>query len=133
MKQDIETRPWGTYEVLLDAENVKVKRIIVNPNQRLSYQYHHKRREQWTCIEGTLSIVLNGATVEIEPGNSIHIPLGSHHRAWNRTNEPVKDFYDGAFRLAIEMQKSLVVNTFVGIKKLNPPTGIFTYLPGKIQ
>jgi 1-acyl-sn-glycerol-3-phosphate acyltransferase len=51
----------------------------------------------------------------------------------NRTNEPVKDFYDGAFRLAIEMQKPLVVNTLVGIKKLNPPTGIFTYLPGKVQ
>jgi 1-acyl-sn-glycerol-3-phosphate acyltransferase len=34
----------------------------------------------------------------------------------NRTNEPVKDFYDGAFRLAIEMQKPLVVNTLVGIK-----------------
>ena len=85
----IEERPWGTYEVLLDAENVKVKRIIVNPNQRLSYQYHYKIREQWTCIEGTLSIVLNGATVEIEPGNSIHIPLGAHHRAWNRTDTPV--------------------------------------------
>ena len=37
-----ETRPWGTYEVLLDTEYCKVKRIIVKPNSRLSYQYHNK-------------------------------------------------------------------------------------------
>lgn len=51
----------------------------------------------------------------------------------NRTEEPIKEFYDGAFRLAIEMQKPLVVNTLVGIKELNPPTGFFTYRPGTIE
>lgn len=85
----VETRPWGTYEVLLDAENVKVKRIVVNPNQRLSYQYHHKRREQWTVVEGELTIVLNDVEHLKLPGESIHIPLGDHHRAWNKTETPV--------------------------------------------
>ncbi|MCB9256217.1 MAG: 1-acyl-sn-glycerol-3-phosphate acyltransferase [Chitinophagales bacterium] len=51
----------------------------------------------------------------------------------NRTKEPIKEFYDGAFRLAIEMQKPLVVNTLVGIKELNPPTGFFTYRPGTVE
>lgn len=51
----------------------------------------------------------------------------------NRTDEPIKDFYDGAFRLAIEMQKPIVVNVLVGIKELNPPTGFFTYRPGTIE
>ena len=51
----------------------------------------------------------------------------------NRTNEPLKDFYDGAFRLAIETQKPIVVNTLVGIKALNPPTGFFTYRPGRME
>lgn len=85
----IETRPWGTYEVLLDAENVKVKRIIVNPNQRLSYQYHHKRQEQWTVVDGELTIVLDDYKHTRMPGESIHIPLGAHHRAWNQTDKPV--------------------------------------------
>ncbi|MDC1282457.1 phosphomannose isomerase type II C-terminal cupin domain [bacterium] len=85
----IEARPWGTYEVLLDAENVKVKRIIVNPNQRLSYQYHHKRQEQWTTVEGELTIILNEYELTRSPGESIHIPLGAHHRAWNKSNSPV--------------------------------------------
>ena len=37
-----ETRPWGKFEVLLDDEDVKVKRITVNPESRLSYQSHEK-------------------------------------------------------------------------------------------
>jgi mannose-6-phosphate isomerase len=85
----IETRPWGTYEVLLDAENVKVKRIVVNPNQRLSYQYHHKRQEHWTVVDGELTIVLDDSKQFRTPGESIHIPLGAHHRAWNETDKPV--------------------------------------------
>ena len=38
-----ETRPWGKFEVLLDDPDVKVRRITVDPGQRLSYQYHEKR------------------------------------------------------------------------------------------
>lgn len=67
---------------------------------------------------------------ELAKGFSIFLyPEGTR----NRSNAPVKDFYDGAFRLAIEMQKPLVVNVLVGIKELNPPTGFFTYLPGKVE
>ena len=56
---EIEHRPWGKYEVLLDDPTTKVKRITVNPNQKLSYQYHHKRQECWTVIKGELTIVLD--------------------------------------------------------------------------
>lgn len=66
---------------------------------------------------------------EMAKGFSIFLyPEGTR----NRTAGPLKDFYDGAFRLAIEMQAPLVVNTLVGIKPLNPPTGILTALPGRI-
>ena len=41
-----ESRPWGTFENLLDEESCKVKQIIVRPNQSLSYQYHYKRSEK---------------------------------------------------------------------------------------
>ena len=40
-----EERPWGFYEILLDTDYTKVKQITVNPGQRLSYQYHEKRKE----------------------------------------------------------------------------------------
>jgi mannose-6-phosphate isomerase len=86
---EIDHRPWGHYEVLLDSDECKVKRIYVKSNSRLSYQYHDKRREQWTVIKGNLTIVLDDEKVFRGPGESIHIPLGARHRAWNETSEGV--------------------------------------------
>jgi mannose-6-phosphate isomerase len=87
---EIEQRPWGIYEVLLDTENCKVKEITVDPGQKLSYQYHTKRREQWTVTKGTLTIILDDKKVFRETGESISIPLGARHRAWNETDETVQ-------------------------------------------
>jgi len=48
----IHERPWGTYEVLLDEPNYKVKRIVINPEQKFSLQYHEHRSEYWTVVSG---------------------------------------------------------------------------------
>ena len=82
-------RPWGEYTVLLDNNDCKVKQIKVNPGQRLSYQYHNKRKENWTIVSGNLTIVLDDEKVFRSPGESITIPLGAKHRAWNETDEEV--------------------------------------------
>jgi mannose-6-phosphate isomerase len=87
---EIESRPWGMYEVLLDSPECKVKRITVAPNQKLSYQYHHKRQEQWTVIKGNLTIILDGEKIFRSPGESIKIPLGAKHRAANETDEIIQ-------------------------------------------
>ena len=81
-----ETRPWGKFEVLLNDENVKVKRITVNPERRLSYQSHEKRSEVWTVVKGTLVAIIDGYEVVRGRGQSVKIPLGAKHRAWNKTN-----------------------------------------------
>lgn len=85
-----ENRPWGSYEVLLNSPECKVKRITVNPGQRLSYQYHYKRQEQWTVVRGNLTILLDDEKVFRSVGESIKIPLGAKHRAWNETDELVQ-------------------------------------------
>ena len=86
----IEYRPWGAYEVLHDTSEAKVKIIEVEPRSRLSYQYHTKRQEQWTVIYGELTIVLDDEKIFRKAGESIHIPLGAKHRAWNETDKPVR-------------------------------------------
>ncbi len=83
---EIGERPWGKYYVLQDEENFKVKRIEVNPGQRLSYQYHYKRQEFWTVVEGEAVVVLNGVEHLLKYGESIFIPLGAKHRMENRTD-----------------------------------------------
>jgi mannose-6-phosphate isomerase len=90
MKYEVESRPWGMYEVLLDSPECKVKRISVAPESRLSYQYHFKRQEQWIVTKGILTIILDGEKVFRELGESIKIPKGAKHRAWNETDELVQ-------------------------------------------
>jgi len=64
-----------------------VKQITVNPNQKLSYQYHEKRKEYWTIVKGSATIILDDEKVFRNQGESIHIPLGSKHRIINETDE----------------------------------------------
>jgi len=82
-KQDESIRPWGNYEILLDEEYCKVKRIFVKPGQRLSYQYHYKRQEAWTVVAGTARITLDGETRDFEAGDTVFIAQGAHHRMAN--------------------------------------------------
>ena len=84
-----DKRPWGEYQILLDDPKVKVKRIRVKPGQRLSYQYHEKRREVWTVVSGLLTIILEDDKLFRKEGQSVRIPLGAKHRAWNETDEDV--------------------------------------------
>ena len=82
--------PWGDYTILFENENVKVKHIRINPDSKLSYQYHLKRREVWTVISGELTIILDDEKVFRSYGETIKIPLGSKHRAINETDEIVE-------------------------------------------
>lgn len=84
---EIGERPWGKYYVLADESHYKLKRIEVNPGQRLSYQYHHHRQEFWTVIAGEAVVVLDEVEHIVKYGESIFIPLGAKHRIENRTSE----------------------------------------------
>jgi mannose-6-phosphate isomerase len=83
-----DKRPWGEYWVLEDAPTHKVKRIQVNPGGRLSYQYHYKRAEVWTIVQGIGRITLNGEVRDYHPGETILIPQGDKHRIENPSSEP---------------------------------------------
>jgi mannose-6-phosphate isomerase len=87
MEHDI--RPWGEYFVLEDAPTHKVKRIIVKPGGRLSYQYHHHRAEVWTIVQGEAIITLDGVDEVYKKGQVAQIPLGAKHRIQNQTDEDV--------------------------------------------
>ena len=76
----IENRPWGTYEVLLDKPDHKVKEIYVKPNHRFSLQYHEYREEHWVIVEGIGTITQGEIESIIRPGEYAYIPKGSIHR-----------------------------------------------------
>ncbi len=80
-------RPWGTYEILLDSPYCKVKRIIVESSQRLSYQYHHKRSEVWTVVSGHGKVILDEEEKNISVGDVVQIPALTKHRVENTGKE----------------------------------------------
>ena len=84
-----EERPWGRFYVLHDEPNYKLKRIEVDPGGRLSYQYHHKRSEAWTIVEGLASITLDGEKIDMKAGQTIIIPKGAKHRIENKKKKKV--------------------------------------------
>lgn len=81
MEKDI--RPWGRYEVLLDSEECKVKRLWIKPGQQPSYQYHHKRSETWVIVKGEGLLTLNDVEREVASGEVIFVPCGVKHRLKN--------------------------------------------------
>ena len=80
----IEERPWGKFEILIDNDYCKVKRITVKPGGRLSYQYHHKRGEVWTVVQGKATMTLDDVVEHYYYEETILIPQGTKHRVENK-------------------------------------------------
>ena len=75
--------PWGSWEVLKDEMKFKVKKIVMSPGQRLSYQRHQRREEHWMVTQGEALVVLDGKDVPLKAGQAIDIPKGAAHRVGN--------------------------------------------------
>lgn len=75
-----ETRPWGRFDVLFDGPDCKVKRLVVQPNRRLSLQSHQHRREVWLVIHGQGQAQVGEEIREIREGTVVTIEKGQKHR-----------------------------------------------------
>src|SRR5215475_14932821 len=85
--REFDRRPWGSYTVLDEGENFKVKRIEVLPGKRLSYQKHAQRAEHWAVVQGTAKVTLDDREIEVKTGEAIDIAIGSAHRVENPGDE----------------------------------------------
>lgn len=84
-----DVRPWGEYFVLADENSFKVKRIVVNPGQRLSLQRHHRRGEHWFALEGAGLVTLGDSETPFAAGQSVDIAIGMAHRVENTGTVPL--------------------------------------------
>lgn len=86
----IENRPWGSYEILTEFKvnqpgflDVCVKKLIIKPGQKPSYQSHKQRNEHWFVVQGAGQVVINGAATEVSVGSFVDIKIGDKHRIIN--------------------------------------------------
>jgi len=100
------TRPWGGFfvidetqaaefarlffpEVNLDdlriSGKLSPKLLLVEPDKRLSWQYHHRRAEIWRVIGGRAGVVTSFTDEEkdkseLNMGDSVRLKQGQRHR-----------------------------------------------------
>ena len=82
-------RPWGSYTVLEESANFKIKRIVVNPGAKLSKQMHKHRSEHWVVVSGVATITNNEIEYTLQENQSTYIPQTHRHRLANNTSEPL--------------------------------------------
>ncbi len=80
-------RPWGTYTVLEEGPNFKVKRVKVYPGAALSLQLHHHRSEHWVIVSGTAQVTNGQQTFSLQTNQSSYVPAGTKHRLANLGTE----------------------------------------------
>ncbi len=84
-----DERPWGSYTVIDDADSHKVKRMVVAPGKRLSYQRHAHRAEHWFVVAGEGTVVVDGEERPVRSGQAVDVPLGAAHRIGNTGADPL--------------------------------------------
>jgi mannose-6-phosphate isomerase len=87
MTADRADRPWGSWEVLDEGPGFKVKRIVVHPGCRLSYQTHEHRAEIWNVVSGRATCIVDGMAVVADPGEAVQVAIGEPHRITNMDDE----------------------------------------------
>ena len=76
-------RPWGTYTILEESNNFKIKRIVVLPGRKLSLQMHHHRSEHWIVVSGMAKVTNGDQMFFVNINESTYIPAGHKHRLEN--------------------------------------------------
>ncbi|SNR50902.1 MULTISPECIES: phosphoheptose isomerase [Hymenobacter] len=100
------TRPWGGFFVIqedqaqqfadtyfdgISIEQLKIsgklspKMLLVAPQARLSWQYHHRRAEIWRVVQGPVGVATSptdeqGEVLSYAPGQLITLQQGERHR-----------------------------------------------------
>lgn len=80
MDTEVIEKPWGRELILEKNDKYVVKKLEVNPGQRLSLQYHEKKHETMYVLYGDGSIHLDGKVKLLLSEDVVVIPPGVEHR-----------------------------------------------------
>ncbi len=81
-------KPWGSFSTLEEGGGYKVKRLVIQPGQRLSLQKHRQRAEHWVVVAGTATVVNGTRTLRLPRRACTVIPRQAWHRIENRGRVP---------------------------------------------
>lgn len=88
-----EERLWGQFYNLFEEQSVKVKELIVNPNQGMSFQRHFRRNEIWLVSQGCCIVNYskknpnNKKSLKLSRFDNYLVPMGEWHQITNPFEE----------------------------------------------
>jgi mannose-1-phosphate guanylyltransferase/mannose-6-phosphate isomerase len=82
-------RPWGSYTILEENGDSKIKRIVVYPGAKLSLQMHYHRSEHWIVARGTAKITNGDQIIMLRENESTFVPKATRHRLENPGRIPL--------------------------------------------
>ena len=88
-----EERIWGSFYNLFEGNQVKVKELIVSPNNGMSFQRHFKRNEIWLVSKGSCLVNYSKDDPDIKTNIQLNqfdhylVPLGNWHQITNPFDE----------------------------------------------
>ena len=83
-------RPWGSFTVLEEGPQFKVKRLMVYPGAALSLQMHKQRSEHWVVVAGVAQVRNGDQDIRLQTNQSTYILAGTKHRLANPGSEPLE-------------------------------------------
>lgn len=75
-----QSKPWGSYKVVFDRNDFKVKYICIDKGHRISLQKHNKRSETWVVVKGHPKVQKGDLHTYLRPEDNIFIGKGEVHR-----------------------------------------------------
>ena len=84
-----EKRSWGTFYELFQDKNIKLKELIVEPKQGMSFQRHFYRNELWFVSEGSCEVNHSKSledetqTIVLNKNDYFHIDVEDWHQITN--------------------------------------------------
>lgn len=76
-------RPWGWFDSVDRGELHQVKRLFVEPGEKLSVQMHYHRAEHWIVVKGMARVTVGDQETVIRENQYIHIPVRTVHAVEN--------------------------------------------------
>tara|TARA_B100000886_G_scaffold23140_1_gene14683 strand:+ start:420 stop:1046 length:627 start_codon:yes stop_codon:yes gene_type:complete len=93
-QHDSEERVWGKFYNLFQDDRLKLKELVLQPNQGMSFQRHHKRSEIWFVSKGSCTVKhsLDGPKnineTNLSTEDVFHIRQGEWHQLINPFEKP---------------------------------------------
>jgi mannose-6-phosphate isomerase-like protein (cupin superfamily) len=82
-EEPVVIRPWGSFKVIGKfSGRITVKIVKINPNSRLSLQYHEHRDEEWTVLSGRATATVGDRKYHMNVGDR-----ATAFRAWKHRLE----------------------------------------------